>query len=372
MCVTSALFASLNRKIKTVKFQSRRHAVNLERCLTLILVLCMAFIAAFREDSVGIDTPSYQEIYMTVGAAHSYSAGLRSVDMTGFLYILLCRILYHFSKTPHTITFFTSLIVNAELYLLVRRVSWNSVTILYLWQVLLFFPFSMNGNRQTIAMLLMLHACLSLYRNFRAPLAWGLVVLAVGVHPSMLCMTPLLFSGVAARKIGDKRIGFCLSACAGAAAYKGMFSAANLIVRFYPHYAQYVSGENTIFSTNGRGRIIYLYMFFLGLMFLWCFQKRRPNERQSAVFQMYPALTAMLVFGTFSTQSMIVSRVVLCYMSALLFLIPDLLDRLKGFHRFFARIIIMSLLFLYYMISLLENQNGVTPYALHWAVRHAP
>lgn len=140
--------------------------------LTLILVSYLFVITAWRNFSVGTDTINYISFFDYLGSPTI------KVDFFNFFemiqsrfeygYILLNKVVYHFTQNPRYLLIVSSFIIYCALYIFVRQLSRDPYLSLTMFVSLGYMASSMNTMRQSIAIAFVMLAYVSIlkYRNY--------------------------------------------------------------------------------------------------------------------------------------------------------------------------------------------------------------
>lgn len=333
------------------------------------LICFFIIIMGFRNKTVGIDTAAYERIYLRVGACSSFIDAIRTATFSGPLYILLCRFIYVVSPNPQFHIFVTSTIVNLGLYVFIKKVSSDKIYSIYLWQVLLFFLFSMNGNRQSMAMIFALNGFLFWIERERRKKIFAIIlfVLAVGVHPSVLIMFFVPFGFLITKKISNKRMLFLASCITGILFNLFIYAGANIIIKIVPDYAKYISGKgsSSLLINSGGGRSIILYLFLFCLSLLWITGDKSKSDNK-IVDYFFPAMVFGIVVGILNSRNTLISRLLMYFLVFYIIFIPALVEKYDGYTKLIIKVGSILTLFIYYYIALVENKNGVIPYFFFW------
>lgn len=319
----------------------------------------LTLLAALRAKSVGVDTAAYSRIFTNIISYDSLWYALTHNPVSAPVYIIFCRLLSYISHDVQTLTIFSAIFINICLLSFIKKtsddyavsyISWIGLTLLYC---------SLNGTRQCMALTLAMNAVVILSENMKSFKGWILWVLAIGIHITTLFTAPIFISIWAAKKFKNKTMLFAVSLIVGAVVaftYKGIVM---LLIRFVPKYAMYTSGASAfnIFKGNGGGRIVVLYLFLLGVIYL--FVKSDVSEGFS--YLVMPALAFGMAFGIINCQNELVNRMLWYYLALFLPFIPSFTKNTK-----IIKFGILGVLLLYSLISLMENQNGVVPYVAFW------
>ena len=340
-------------------------SIRLADLLCIFIVLIFTIVMGIRADTVGIDTETYVRIHKKIAGAVSIPVAINQATFTGPLYIAVSWIITRFFKEPQIMLVLSSIIVNVGLYKFVKKASRNIPLSLFIWIGIGMFYFSMNGNRQTMATVINLNALYFLLEGKKYIKGWLLVLIAFGIHPSSIIMLLAFFSAYICTKINDVKTLFVVSAGAGVVVDIFFKHVLNILFIFLPGYAKYTTsldGRATIFEETGGGRIGYLYIFLLLLCCFWCL--RGYVKEGNLEHKFFPMLVFSLVFGLLNRRNVYVSRMLLYYLSTYTIYAPAMFNKIRN-KRDNALVIIgfIVALFIYSILLLIENQNGIVPYS---------
>lgn len=321
--------------------------------------IALTLLASLRAKSVGVDTALYSRIFTRISLYESSWYAITHDSVSAPLYIAFCRLLSFISKDPQILTVFSAVFINIFLLLFIKKTSEDYAASYLSWIGLTLLYCSMNGTRQCMALVLIINAIVILSENMKSFKGWFLWIAAIGLHATTLFTAPAIIGILAAKKFEHKKILFGVSLAAGAVAaftYKGLIF---LAIKLVPKYAMYTTGNATfsILKGSGGGRIVFLYIFLLGIVYLFV----RNEDTDGFSFLIMPALSFGLAFGIINCQNELVNRMIWYYLALFLPFIPSATKDSK-----LLRIGIISMLLLYSIISLLEHQNGVVPYVAFW------
>ena len=335
-----------------------------------VIVCCLfSFIMACRDLSVGADTETYSRIYTFIANSSSFTDAIKNAPLTAPAYVVICRILSYISKDPRIMIAASSLIINIGLMNLINKVSVNAPVSYLAWIGLTLFYFSMNGTRQSMAMIISLHALVMLADNLKNKKAWILFAFAVLIHATALAYIVAVAGIVLAERINDKKKLFFASAAVSLIIAFSYGFGVKLVLLFVPRYSMYTSGEDrySIFKGTAGGRVIVLYLLLLAFVTLWTFQTRaESNNQKSFTKKMLPALVIGAILGIVNSNNHQINRLVRYYFGIYALLIPNALSDYRHNNRLILTAGIIGALLTYSILCLLENKEGVVPYRFFW------
>lgn len=337
-----------------------------------ILIVCIMFsiIMSFRATTVGVDTSTYSRIFSIIGNSSSFIDSINNAPLTAPIYVLLCRILSLVSSEPQILVIVSSILVNIGLFLFISRVSIDPTMSVFAWFGLALFFTSMNGNRQTLAIVLCLNALYHLAKNKKSLRGWFLFSISVGIHPTSMIILLAFFGMFISDHFKNSRKVLIISSILSVGIALGYAVGVKFLVQFFPRYLMYLSGESTysIFIGTGSGRIIILYIFLYGIICLWVF-KNSSNILEDDLFsrRMLPAVIFGSIFGIMNSQNELINRMLWFYLAIFVSFIPSTIGKYRKPERIIIKYGIICVLTVYCILSLVENQNGVLPYVFFWS-----
>lgn len=200
----SAVYSSKFKVTSSLKISGKRVYI----VVIFILFFC---IMAFRAVSVGVDTSPYSRIYTIIGRSGSLRSALANAPLSAPIYVVFCWLLYHISSDPQLLIIASSLIVTVGLFKFIEKASDNIIISCNCWIGLTMFYASMNGNRQFMALVLILNAFYYLTFSITSMKGWGLFALAVGIHSTAIFSLIALLGVMLAKKLKANKLIFLTS-----------------------------------------------------------------------------------------------------------------------------------------------------------------
>lgn len=359
------LLVKLKFKFNALNMTYSIHGINIYLIVTFVI---MTSIMALRSPEVGVDTAPYTRIFNTIANSNTFIEAIKTAPLTAPIYVLICYVLSIFSKDSQIMIVFSSFFVNIGLWHFIKKESVNPVLSIFCWIGLSLFYCSMNGNRQCMALVLVINALIYLTENIKSIKGWIMILLAAGIHSTSLFIIIAIFGIVFSEKVknpmlifyGSFAISFCVSIV-----YSPLIK---MFIHFFPRYAMYLSGESSysILEGTGGGRVVIIYLFLLSLCFLWFFAyKKNKIELDKFHKKMFPALIFGAVFGIFNCRNELINRMLWFYISLYITFIPYILKKYYKIGHIFT-VATIGALFVYSFLTLIENQNGVVPYSFFW------
>lgn len=349
------------RKIEILKKNGKKKLGNQIYLKLIIITFCV--VMAVRGDTVGVDTAAYGRLFQKIlNASWVEAFGMVMAPV----YVIFCKMIGIISKEPQILSIFSSIVINYGLYKYIKDQSSNYTISLFCWISLTLFFFGMNGNRQCMAMILSMNALKYLLNDIRSKKGWILYVLSVGTHATALFLLP----GIVITKFLKKGNNFdkiLLPSIVACTISMLLLPLVSIFTRYFSKYDMYVNGDNqySIFNGTGNGRIIILYFFLLFICLIFYLNKNK-NKNTEYSNKLLPILVFGMVFGILHYDTELISRIVLFYISLFITFIPTVILKFKGKDQILIVFLILIPLFIYCMISLLLNQNGIVPYVPFW------
>jgi len=358
------LAANVFCKIKVSYGCSRKIEGN--KLYLFFALILFSVIMAFRSNTVGVDTAPYSRIYGIIVNAKSINEAIKNAPLSAPIYVLICWFLGKISKDPQYMIIVSSLFVNLGLIIYIKRTSCDVCLSAFCWIGLTLFYCSMNGNRQCMALVLVLNALVYFTKNIKEIKGWFLIILAVGIHSTCLIIVIAIMGIQLANILRENRLIFMITFIGSiiiSLLFKGMVQ---MFIHLFPRYAIYSDGTSpySIFGNSGGGRIAILYLFLFCICMLWIYKNKKSSIVNSPIYsKLFPALIFGTVFGVFNCRNELINRMLWFYISIFTSFIPDAIKGYSKYTRIFLKFGIIFVLFIYSMLSLLENQNGVVPYS---------
>lgn len=335
-----------------------------------IIFLFFTLIMSLRSLDVGVDTESYSRIYAIIGNSESYFNAVKNAPLSAPLYVLLCRVLFRISPDPQILITVTAILINIGLFKFIKKASTNSTESALVWIGLTLFYFSMNGSRQCLSIVIALNAIYYLAMDWKSIKGWILFAIAVGIHSTSIFLIVALLGVVLANKIQNNWMTLIVSTIISAIISVAFSTGINLFLRLFPWYSLYTSGEShySVFISNGGGRIIILYLFLLAIVFLWALKARKRNINDDYFnSRMLPAVVFCCVFGIINCRNELLNRMLWYYLGIFVNFIPSTFSKYNKSVGTLMRWVGITVLLIYSIISVIENQNGVMPYSFFWS-----
>lgn len=345
------------------------YEVNGEQIYLYSMFLLFTLIMALRSTQVGVDTSPYSRIFKIISEAGSYKGAVSVAPLSAPLYILICRLIALISLNPQILTVISAVIVNFGLFHYIKKVSCNVVLSTFCWIGLSLFYFSMNGNRQCMALVIVINALYYISENIKSLKGWILFLLAIGIHSTSVFAIVAIFGIILVNKLQSIKKIVIVSTLISAITALLLNRIVPLFMRLFPRYSMYGTGESkySIFQSTGGGRIIFLYIFLMIICILWIYTNGKNDTIQDNFhYRMLPALIFGVIFGIVHCRNELITRMLWFYMAIFISFIPATLEKYKGYFKTILTIGVIVVLVIYSLLSLIENHNGVVPYVFFW------
>lgn len=344
------------------------HKVILKRGSAYLLVMAVMciLVMGFRDSSIGQDTQLYIRNFLRIGRYANLTDALANESNAIPVYVVLCRLIYAISPDPQFHIFVEAVLINVGFFAFIKRTSPNYVISTFLYFGLTIIYFAMNGARQSIAMVLCANAVVYLTKNFKSVKGWFLFLLGIGIHISGL-ITGIILLGVFLINKKKRNVKHLTTAFAIAGAFAGSAYVvlADLISKYFVHYAIYFNGAATVgvTETSGGGRIVVIYLYIAVFILLYFFQKGYAGEEHDELFcKILPGLAFGISFGIINCKNELINRLILFFFVYYVSYLPYVIKRCNANIKRILTAITLAGFFLYSLLFLYENQGAIVPY----------
>ncbi len=349
------------------KINFRNNITDGKNLYLFIILSIFAIVMGIRGVSVGVDTAPYTRIYDSILSYSSLPQALKYGMENAPVYVIMCRLIGIFFKDPQWLSVFTAIIINIGLYIYIKKRSSNYFLSLFTWVGLTLFFFSMNGNRQTLSMVIAMNGFSYLVDNIKSKKGWFLFILSIGIHTtSLFLVVGLLLIRFA--NLMKNKVGLIWYSVVSSVVLSFLLSkVVSLFSSHFSHYDIYSNGVSkySILSGTGNGRILILYMFLLFICLLYYLKFRKNNELYNT--KLLPALFFGVCFGILNCKNELITRMIFFYFGLFVSFMPEVVNVFKGRDKILVSMFIVVVLGTYAILSLLLNQNGVVPYTTFFA-----
>ena len=325
-------------------YASRRSVLLLYGILALF-----AFAVGFRAETVGVDTPTYQDMYISLGE-YGYEGYPEPI------YGLLCEF---FNRLGMPFPLFQSFLMYFALCvtaLAIRRESNNYCLSMFLMISMYFICYAMNIYRQVLACLIVVYACSILINNHKKWLFVFWIFVAAGFHLFALVMLPVLLLDKI--RINKKLIytGLVLSLLIG------MVSILNLLVPLLGVYGtMYIEQQGDDYAKTGMRLIMAFFMsIYWTVGFFYLYKHADDEFRDSLYMKMF--LVGILFYNLLIRHDLGL-RVTLYFLFPMIVGLSVFVDTAR-MNRLKSQALIVSYTSFYYFLFLAMNSANVVPYEL--------
>lgn len=346
-----------------------KYKVSGKKVYAALVFIMFTCVMALRANTVGVDTAPYSRIFKMIGESGSLTDAIARTPLTAPVYVAMCWALCHISSDPQILTIISSLFVTIGLFVFLEKASDNQIISFNCWIGLTMFYAGLNGNRQFMALVLVINALFYLSENLLNKKGWILVILALGIHSVALFALIALVGVILVNKLKEVKVILVVSVVISLIFSFAFSYMVFYVVRFMPRYEMYIAGSSdyNILVGRGGGRIVFLYLFLLAIILLWIIGDRQVETRQDVFnLRMLPAVIFGTIFGVFNCRNELINRMLCFYIALFVTFIPF---TVKSYHGIMRKVIMYGIiiaLYVYSLISLVENQNGVVPYRFFW------
>lgn len=339
---------------------------------SILIMLLMIFITACRGITVGTDTASYTRIFSTIVSADTLKMAISKAPLTAPVYILICRVLGFITEDPRILIVFCSIFINIGLYVYVRKYSDNGFLSYLSWYGLTLFFYSMNGSRQTMALVIILNILPLIINNIKSIKAWLLLIIAINIHSTAVFIIPGILIVKFLERYKKKNNIFVLSSLIAVGVSFAFTIISKLIIFIIPRYNIYFNGtaQYSILRGTGKGGIIVLYLFLFSIILIWMKNYKALSEDSDMIDKYHekllPLINFGIIFGIIYFRNELMNRLLLYYIAIFVSFIPNTVKKYKGKEKVVIELFIILGLIAYSMISLYRGQNGILPYLFYW------
>jgi transmembrane protein EpsG len=305
-------------------------------------------IPALRHPSIGVDSQSYQKVYIDV--LYYFGTGKEFNQEYGF--ILFNKLVSFISENPQAIIIATSFVIALGLILFIYYNSENVWLSLYLFITMYYFYFSMNGIRQFMAIVIVANAYYFARQQKLIPFIL-LILFASTLHTTALLGIFLYLINTLKPKSSRLISIFGFGMLVGIL----LEFVLGYIVGLFPRYEIYMSAiENT-------GGIMTVIVYTAIFLFAYLFGKKKMKQ----LFHYIAVSEIAAVMGILGFFSSIINRPAWYFDTFLIIVIPSIIK--NGFDKKAKPLIytvIMSLTLLYNLYYFSYNWHKVLPYKFFW------
>lgn len=335
-----------------------------KKILVIIIFLILLFVIGFRSYTVGSDTPTYVNLYNSIGTfSINWGNFFSSRFEIGFLKYL--AILHMFSSNYMIMLFVSALIVLICWYWSIDILSTNFFLSFGIFIGLRIFTFSMTNLRQSLAMGLVLVSYL-LFVKRKKKLALIMLIVAVTFHTSAIVF--LVYYIIDPIKLTAKieifLTGLTILAMLMFQPIVRMIS--QIFLRF-DSYTQtpLVQGTDKVSIIIN---IVMLILIFLVMQYVNKYLPKKNNDYENFDFESsYNKIIFLgILFSIISLKFVMLSRLTYYFSMFAVFSIPETLNRIRDTWLRNIMSIIIFLVFLIYALTIMylrPEWNVLVPYS---------
>ena len=327
----------------------------------------LSLVSMLRAPEIGTDTRSYYNMFLDIQNSNDIVEAFEVSNITAPIYVIWAYILGIVVNEPQIITIMNALVINIGMAAFIYRYSKNVMFSSYLFIGLTLYYESMNGARQFMAMIFLLHCFLYLKDNVRNIKGWGLFAIAVGIHSTAIFFIIAILGIILSNNTKSLYNIFNLSFLISLSGCFLFYQLVQLFIYFYPYYNMYVDGSHpaSIVSELGGGRIILVYLSLFAVMVLYYFTYRKNNcAARKICWNEVPMAIFCVVIGIFFCKNILVNRLLWYFISFFIVIIPNIYENYNFRLKFLLYEITFIIYLFYCIIQLLENKSGIVPYEL--------
>ena len=321
-----------------------------ERSVFLLYVMLafMAFIVGFRADSVGMDTGTYQIMYVDLG---NFGYMGYPEPIYGLLGEFANWIGLSF-PVFQTILMFMALCMAA---LGIRRQSNNYCLSMFLMVSMYFLCYAMNIYRQVLACFIAVYACSLLINDHKKWKSAFWILVAAGFHLFALVMLPVLLLDRIKMNKPLIYIGLALSFLIG------LVNILNLLVPLLGEYGTlYIEKQGDDYAKTGMRLVMAFFMsIYWTIGFFYLYKHADEDFKKSLYMKMF---LVGIIFYNLLIRHDLGLRVTLYFLFPLIIGLPDFVyysnNRLK------EQAIVVFYTSLYFFVFLSINSANVVPYVI--------
>ena len=317
--------------------------------LLYVILAFLALLVGFRAETVGVDTETYQLMYISLG---EYGYEGYPEPIYGVLCELFNRMGVPFSLFQ-TMLMYIALCVTASA---IRRESNNYCLSMFLMISMYFICYAMNIFRQVMACLIVVNAFSVLINSHKK---WHFVFwifVAAGFHLiSLMMLSALIFDRIRLNKIIIYS-GFVLTL------FVGLISILDLLVPLLGDYGTlYIESQGDDYTKNGMRLVTAFFMsVYWTIGFVFLYENADEEFRESLYMKLF--FMGILLFNVLIRHDLGL-RITLFFIFPLIIGLPVFVDKAK-MNRLKAQALVVSYTSIYYFLFLAINSANVVPYEI--------
>lgn len=331
----------------------------------LLTFLPLWFVMAFRDVSVGTDTYANASFFVSAAEAPSISYIMHDGFWNAGINVISYLVGF-FDTSMQMYIFYSSSIILLGFALFIYKISSKVWISTFLLLTLNLYFISFNASRQFIAIAIAINAFVLIHKNSKRLIGWGLFLLAVWIHNSILSFVPAILGLWLVKHCRSYIRLYMLSIAGALLVFVSVFAIANIFSSLFPHYEMYTQGTNgdNLIENTGGGKIIVVYIV-LGCILLMYYWKQKVHHLtvNNTIFDAFiPGAIFCIVLGIGFASNTMMNRIVLPYECFFICLIPCVQTLLKPkMQLLFSTCMILGM-GAYYFLWVYANLGNVLPY----------
>lgn len=326
---------------------------------TRILFISVCFLQTFllyalRSPAVGTDTAPMAMDYVISFMNFSHKAPL---------YQLLRNIFQFIISQPQGYMVMCGLLIIFGTAYYIYSNSKNMILSTFLFFSLYFFFFSMNGARQSIAIILGAFSLSCIWKQQKLA-AVLLLISAIGIHNTAILLTPFL-ALLFIHSIPRRRAFLCLYGLMLVAFTPLM----HLFISVFTDYAFYITGGSAF--EVGQNRKILLTVFYacvlcIGISIYYRTKRNNSGPENLQWEILLSCLFNAVIIGILALRSILFTRLEYYFSFTMILFIPLILSKFKQKNRLWINFAVYLLLAMPGIVQFMSNAGEILPYTFFW------
>ncbi|GEL15468.1 EpsG family protein [Pediococcus cellicola] len=337
---------------------------NLRQILLFLVFLILLFILGFRNYTVGSDTPTYVNLYNSIGTFPiHWSDFFSSRFEIGFLKYLS---FLHLFSTNYVIMLFTSAFIFLFCWFWsIKKLSTNIFLSFAIFFGLRIFTFAMTNLRQTLAMGLVLVSYL-LFVKGKKFLAVIMVIIATTFHISAIVF--LLYYLISSVKLTVKvEIALAVVTVIALSLFQTITESFSQIFSRFESYTEAGMTQGTDKLSIVVNICILILIFIFMQVINYSYQKNDKSLQNFDFENSYNMIIFIgILFSIISLKFVMISRLVYYFSMFSVFSLPNALKKIKDKLLQSTLVIILFLFFMAYVLIIMwfrPEWNVIIPYS---------
>ena len=329
--------------------------------LTLILVSYLFVITAWRNYSVGTDTINYISFFDYLGSPTTKVDFFNFFEMVQsrfeYGYILLNKIVYHFTQNPRYLLIVSSIIIYCALYIFVRQLSQDPYLSLTMFVSMGYMASSMNTMRQSVAIAFVMLSYVSIikYQNY----FWGIIYIFCGFLFHKTALIFLIIVLLKNWKYSKKNVLFLLVGSIFVSILYGKFSGVI-------NQINYTDYSNSGITSGYLGIVVNILIILIFIVVGNIAKKNvdfSSDSGENNILQLLIIIAIGIYLVSFNFSQL--TRIAMYFQLAMMIYVPNVLssvkdNKLKIYLYLFSYSILVSYFFVVLVVR--PNWSNITPY----------